>query len=242
MSSEGLALPRRHVVAAHQPAYLPWLGYFHRIARADTFVFLDDVQFEKNSYTNRNQIKTKAGPLWLTVPVCKGGHTSTTMLSTMVDDRTNWRRKHLESIRQAYSRAPHFEACFGRLEELYGEQEVLLKDVCLRHLMFWMRVLDLKTKVIQLHELQVSERKSALVLAICKALSADTYISGPFGRDYLDMALFQEAGVAVEFDRFVHPTYPQLHGAFVPNLGIVDAWMNLGGAISSLLAPTARGH
>lgn len=233
------ASPRTHVVTAHQPAYLPWLGYFHRIAQADTFVFLDDVQFEKNSFTNRNRIKTQTGPTWLTIPVVKSGHTSSTMMTTAIDDRGKWRRKHLASIQQAYRHAPHFNLCYPRLEQLYAQDDGLLKDVCWRHLQFWLEVLGIDTKLVRLHELALQERKSDLVLALCKTLGAGTYISGPFGQDYLDAESFRQNGIAVEFDRFTPTAYPQLHGEFVPNLAIVDGWMNMGDQVSTLLAGNA---
>src|SRR5215470_5119272 len=96
------------VLTIHQPAYLPWLGYFDRIAQSDAFIFLDNVQFERNSFTNRNRIKTANGPIWLTVPVRLNGHLDQTILATEIDERRDWRRKHLRAIEQNYRRAPCF--------------------------------------------------------------------------------------------------------------------------------------
>ena len=90
------------MLSAHQPAYLPWLGYLDKIASADVFVFLDDVQFEKNSFINRNRIKTSQGAQWLTVPVRMKGHMYATLLNTSMDDSQPWRRKHLAAVALNY--------------------------------------------------------------------------------------------------------------------------------------------
>src|SRR5690349_7924911 len=106
------------LLSAHQPAYLPWLGYFDKIRRCDVFVYLDTVQFEKNSFTNRNKVKTAQGPLWLTVPVRSKGHLSSTLQELELDPAQRWRHKHLKTLREAYAKAPHFEARFERMERL----------------------------------------------------------------------------------------------------------------------------
>lgn len=94
------------ILSIHQPAYLPWLGYFDRIARSDKFVYLDNVQFERNSFINRNRIKTANGPIWLTIPVRLKEHFNKTIADIEIDARQNWKRKHLRSIEQNYRHAP----------------------------------------------------------------------------------------------------------------------------------------
>lgn len=216
------------IVSAHQPAFLPWLGYFDRIARSDVFVFLDDVQFEKNSFTNRNRIKTDKGLAWLTIPVKHKGHISRTMLSTEISDESPWRRKHLGTIAQAYRQAAHFQETFSRLENAYKIEESNLAALCHAQLTLWLAALAIPTRVVRMSELGLSEKKSDLVLELCKSLDATKYISGALGRNYLELEKFAAASIAVEFQDYAHPVYRQLHGAFVPNLSIVDAWMNVG--------------
>ena len=217
------------IISIHQPAYLPWLGYLTRIAESDAFVFLDCVQFEKNSFTNRNKIKTAQGAQWLTVPVLQAGHMSGTLAELEIDPRPDWRRKHLLSIEQNYRKAPCFKDRFPRLAELYAQPFHLLADLCFEQLKFWLRELGINTRVVRASTLPVSAAKGELVLEICRHLGADAYISGPLGKGYLEPEAFAAAGVALSFQEFVHPMYPQLYGDFLPGMGVVDYWLNCGG-------------
>lgn len=214
------------ILSIHQPAYLPWLGYFDKLARSDVFVFLDNVQFEKNSFINRNRIKTPQGALMLTVPVRSRGHTASTLKETELDNSRHWKSKHLKSIFLNYRAAPRFDACYPKLEALYAADDALLADMCFRQLQFWLRELGVEKKVVRASSLPLTSRKSELVLDICRYFGADRYISGALGRDYLDEEKFADAGIRIEYQDYRHPVYPQLHGEFLPCMGIVDFWMN----------------
>lgn len=216
------------IISVHQPAYLPWLGYLARIAASDVFVFLDTVQFEKNSFTNRNRIKTANGLLWLTVPVLQQGHSSKRLVDIEIDNRQDWRRKHLRSIEQNYRRAPRFAECFPRLVDLYKTEDGRLAELCFRQLRFWLDELNITTPVVRASELPVVGQKSDLVLALCRHLGASTYLSGPLGRDYLDEQDFSSAGIRLTYQDYVHPEYTQLYGAFAPSMAVIDYWMNCG--------------
>ena len=213
-------------LSAHQPAYLPWLGYLDRIRRADVFVFLDTVQFEKNSFTNRNRIKSQQGPLWLTVPVRSRGHLEGTLKDLAIDDSRDWRKKHLGSISASYSRAPEFRDLFPALEEQIRARHELLADLCHEQLLFWLARLGITTRVVRASSLEVRSAKSELILELCRILGATSYLSGPLGKDYLQEEDFARASVAVEYHHYETPPYPQLHGAFVPRLSVVDFLMN----------------
>jgi len=214
------------IMSAHQPAYLPWLGYLDKIKRSDVFIFLDTVQFEKNSFTNRNKIKTQNGPLWLSIPVIKTDHFDKIMREMPIDNSTHWQRKHLNSIQMAYSKAPNFKNLFPRLQELYAKKYEYLVDATWDHLMFWVDILQIKTKIIKSSSLGVFSKKSDLVFDLCKAVNADYYISGALGKDYLEVKKFENANIKVEFQNYKHPIYPQLYGEFLPNMGVVDLAMN----------------
>jgi hypothetical protein len=216
------------IVSIHQPAYLPWLGYFDRIAKSDVFIFLDNVQFERNSFINRNQIKTANGPIWLTVPVRLDAHFDKTIVEIEVDSRQNWRRKHLQSIEQSYSRTQDFAQKFSRLTVIYEDKTNKLAELCRGQLDFWLAELDITTRILRASEMPAGGRKSALVLNLCKHLGATKYLSGPLGRRYLDETEFIKAGIDIEYHEFVHPVYSQTHGEFVPAMGVVDYWMNCG--------------
>lgn len=216
------------MISIHQPAYLPWLGYFDKIARSDTFVYLDTVQFEKNSYINRNQIKTPQGTLWLTIPVKTKGHTSGSLRTTEIDDSQPWREKHLKSIEVNYRKAHRFNECFPKIKDLLAVPESNLANYCLHQLRFWLDELDITTPVVRSSELPIASTKSELVFDLCQHFGAKHYLSGALGRDYLDEQKFSDAGIAIEYQSFQSPTYAQLWGPFISNLGILDWWMNSG--------------
>ena len=217
------------MLCAHQPAYLPWLGYFDRIRRCELFVFLDNVQFERNSFTNRNRIKTPQGPQWLTVPVLQKGHLSSDMRETRIDNTQRWRERHLRSIAQNYRRAPRFEENFPKLEQLLAQPQELLADMCFEQLAFWLGELGIRARVVRASSLPPMRRKSELVLDLCRHFGADHYLSGPLGRDYLDEPAFAAHGIALSYHQFQPLPYPQLHGEFVPGLAVLDWWMNCHG-------------
>lgn len=213
-------------LSAHQPAYLPWLGYFDKIARADVFVYLDTVQFEKNSFINRNQIKTPQGPLWLTVPVKTKGHTSGSLRTTEIDERQPWRVKHLKSIEMNYRKAARFDECFPKIEALLSMPESNLAEYCWHQLRFWLDELGIVTRIVRSSELPIANLKSDLVLELCQYFGAQHYLSGALGRDYLIEDDFSKTGIVIEYQSFKSPVYPQLWGAFMPNLSILDWWMS----------------
>ena len=214
------------ILSAHQPAYLPWMGYFDKITRADVFVYLDTVQFEKNSFINRNQIKTPQGSLWLTIPVKTKGHTSGSLRTTQIDDSQPWRTKHLKSIEMNYRKAARFDECFPKIEALLTIPESNLANFCFHQLRFWLEELGIGTRVVRSSELLIAGAKSNLVLDLCKEFGAQRYLSGALGRNYLDEEEFGKVGIAIDYQRYEPSGYPQLWGDFVPNLGILDWWIN----------------
>jgi hypothetical protein len=154
------------ILSIHQPAYLPWLGYFDRIARSDKFVYLDNVQFERNSFINRNRIKTPHGPIWLTIPVRLKEHFNKTIADIEIDARQNWKRKHLWSIEQNYRHAPDFTKKFNRLAAIYDTDVPRLSDFCFSQLLFWLGELEITTPILRASALPVIGHKSELILTM----------------------------------------------------------------------------
>ena len=218
------------ILSAHQPAYLPWLGYLDKVARADVFVYLDTVQFEKNSFINRNRIKTPHGPQWLTVPVKLKGHLSQTLRDTQIQPRHTWAPKHLKSIQMNYSKSAFFGAYWKKLEILMAVEQTILAELCWRQLRFWLDEFAITTRVVRSSELTLTGSKGDLILELCRHFGANHYLSGALGRDYLEVEKFKAAGIELEFQHYISPVYSQLWGAFVPNLSIVDYWLNCGSA------------
>jgi len=228
------------ILSAHQPAYLPWLGYFDKIARADVFVFLDTVQFEKNSFINRNKIKTAQGPQWLTIPVRVKGHIQASLRETLIDDTQPWRSKHLKSLEMNYRKAPGFKECFPKIEQLFSIQQSNLAELCWQQLRFWVTEFRINTRIVRASEFQITSRKSQLILDLCQHFGAGKYLSGAMGRNYLDEDLFADSGMTIDYQDFRHPAYPQLWGNFEPYMCIVDYWMNCGSDIQHVM--TGKWH
>jgi hypothetical protein len=224
-------------VSINQPAYLPWLGYFNRIALSDLHIVLDHVQFEKNSFVNRNKARTRQGWTWLTVPLAtKGrfGHLSINSLSIAPNDP--WARKHWTTIRTSYARAPFFKDLAPAYEALYTKPWTdflpMARDFMRQHL----ADLAIDTPVLSSSTLGVQGTKSDLVLNLCRAVGADIYLSGPLGRDYLDEASFASAGIDIKYQDFEHPIYKQCQpGPFEPAMGVLDLLFNLGPSSRALV-------
>ena len=216
------------ILSAHQPAYLPWLGYFEKIARSDIFIFLDAVQFEKNSFINRNKIKTPQGSCWITIPVNSKGHLNTTICDIGVDDSQEWRLKHLKAIQSNYQKAQHFNEAYPLIESIIRQQDQILSELLFEHLKVWLKIFKIKTKVIRLSDLQITTKKSDLVLNLCEYFGAKNYLSGALGKNYIQEKDFDDLNIAVEYQEFNHPIYRQLWGDFIPNMGAVDYLMNCG--------------
>lgn len=216
----------KKTISIHQPAYLPWLGYFDKIIRSDVFVILDTVQFEKNSFINRNQILSNQGPAWLTIPVKTKGHLTSSLQETEIDNTQYWQKKHLKSIELTYKKYPFFDLLFERIKSFYTTNYTHLAAFCFDQLMMWCDYFDIKTSIICSSDLDSTNEKSQLILSLCKQLEATHYLSGKFGADYLDMAAFKHANIDVEIQQFQSPIYPQRSSTFVPNLSILDYAMN----------------
>ncbi|MEE9274100.1 MAG: WbqC family protein [bacterium] len=231
------------IAAIHQPAYLPWLGYFHKILLADVFVFLDTVQIEKNGFVNRNRVRTPSGVQWLTVPVGMKGHTGKTIAEMEISPAAGWKKKHIRTLEMAYRKSPWCERYAGPLGGLIEGAGDSLADFLFEMLAYFTAELGLsETRIVRASELAARGRREDLLLSICKEIGADTYLSGAAGKDYLDARGFEEAGVRVEFQEFRHPVYDQGRPGFEPNLAVVDALFHLGGdAVVSVLRRSGEG-
>jgi hypothetical protein len=217
------------ILSINQPAYLPWLGYFDRIVRSDVHIVLDHVQFEKNSMTNRNKVKTSQGWKWLTVPVSSKGKFGELGISNLkIPQNTKWEKKHWNTIRDSYSKTPFFKEHSKFFETIYSKEWDKLGPLMVKTTSYLLDALSISTKIIRSSELDPKESKSELILELCKKAGATTYLSGPFGRDYLDLIQFQEHGIDLQFQDYQHPTYKQMHGEFLPYMSTIDLLFNEG--------------
>lgn len=213
-----------------QPGYLPWLGFFEQLYRSDVFVIYDDVQYDKHGWRNRNRIKTQRGAQWLTVPVEMKFEEHPVIREVRIDNRRNWRKKHLESIRQNYSKAGFFEEYISLFEKAYALEWEYLVDLDMHFIEEISVLLGLDTgKIHQSSKLGVSGGRTERLIKICHKLGTDTFYEGSAGRNYIDEEEFAAAGIKVEYQNYNHPVYDQLYGEFVSHLSVIDLLFNHGG-------------
>ena len=218
------------IVSINQPAYLPWLGYFQRIAVSDLHIVLDHVQFEKNSFTNRNKIKTANGSCWLTVPVkTKDRFGDLAIKSLEIDNSTNWKAKHWQTIRQNYGKAPYFSEHSSFFESIYECEWIYLSELCREITNYLLHALNLNTTLLFSSEMQIAGVKDDLVINLCKKSGASTYLSGNLGQKYIREELFNIEGIKVEYQNYNHPKYWQCQGKdFEPYMSVIDLLFNCG--------------
>lgn len=226
-------------VAILQPGFLPWLGFFDQMLRCDVFVYYDDVQFDKHGWRNRNRIKSPSGPLWITVPVLHSGRQGQRIADAEIDNGKNWGRKMTAAIRQNYARAPYLADYLPDLERMLFAPWRFLADLDLAAAGLMCSWFGIERPVFRSSKLGIEGGKSSRLLAICRHFSATRYLSGNAAQDYLDVRLFEDAGIAVEWQNYRHPTYPQLHGDFVPFLSALDLVLNAGSGSLSILRGNA---
>jgi hypothetical protein len=225
-------------ISISQPAYLPWLGYFDRVANSDLAVVLDSVMLERSSktrFTNRNKIRTEEGWMWLTVPVKTSGLGQPLIRDVMLDNEQKWQQKHWKSLQHNYSKAEFFNAHFKWFDDFYNTKWDCLLDLLEYSTNYLLNVLDIQTKFVSASKIPANGHKADLILNICKELGATTYLSGPFGRDYLNIHDFEAAGIEVIFQEYTHPQYSQAYPGFEPYMSVIDLIFNHGNRSAHIL-------
>jgi len=216
--------------AIMQPTYLPYLGYFHLIAASDVFVFLDDVQFARRSWQQRNRIWGAAGEVMLSVPVQKADRDAA-ISEILLSDAEPWREKHLNSIRHTYAKRPFFGEGMAFLEAQFAQASAGLGDLNCGLIEAAARKLGLESEFVRASTLSAPGHRSDHLLAICRAVGATDYLSPMGSHDYMeDDGVFAAAAFPVRFQSFVEIAYPQGREPFTPYMAFIDAVMNLGWA------------
>lgn len=217
-------------VAINQPTYLPWLGYFDLIDQVDLFVILDNVQFEKQSWQQRNRIKTPAGLQWLTVPVKFRGRLGQLIQDVEIRDPGFW-RGHVRAVELAYRRTAHFAKFFPELKQIleHGNTDLLL-DLNLRLLQWLMCVLEIRTPLVRASSLGQTGKRTELLANICGAVGATEYVSPLGSASYLlaEQEILRSRGVEICFQNYEHPSYSQMFSSFEPFASVIDLIFNEG--------------
>ena len=215
-----------------QSNYIPWRGYFDFIRECDVFVLYDDIQYTKGDWRNRNKIKTPQGLRWLTVPV-HYEHTEQLICDTRIDNSRDWQLDHVNLFYNNYQSAPYYEDAMQLLSsnlshgldtKISQQNTRLIRSIC--------AYLNITTPIYRSSAfgLDPALRKTERIIPICKALGADTYLSGPAAKVYLDEDALRREGITPEYKAYDYPEYPQLHGKFEGGVSVLDLIANVGPA------------
>jgi hypothetical protein len=214
----------RMIVGIQQPEHGPWLGFFNKMAQVDCFVLLDDVQFKKRYFENRNRIRGAEGAQWLTVPVVSKGRYEQYINEVAVDEAQSWRKKYLGSLQHAYGKAGGYGAHYEDLKAIIERPWQLLAELNIALIDYFVDVCRISRQYLLSSSLDTgAARGSDLILEICRQVGASVYVSGPNGSNYLDLAAFADEGIRIVYHEYEHPEYEQLHPPFMSHMSIIDA-------------------
>ncbi|MBU0502999.1 MAG: WbqC family protein [Candidatus Omnitrophota bacterium] len=220
------------IISMHQPQYIPWLGYFDKIAKSDCFVFLDKVQYKPREFQNRNKVRAASGSLWLSVPVISKDKGRQVIDSVVVDNELPWQRKHLETFKSCYGKADFFDEHKEFLNQVYTQKREGLVDLNIFIIDYILKQLAIALPIYRESELDIRNTATDRIIDICRKLKADTYLSGAGGKEYLEEAKFPQAGIKLLYQDFKHPAYRQQFmknaGDFMPCMSILDLLLNEG--------------
>lgn len=213
-------------ICIRQPGYLPFLGFFKKIESVESFVFLDDVNYSKGDWDNRNKIRTFENSMWLTVPILN--NSGKLLNEVEIDYSKDWIYKHKAAIKYNYENCPFFDKYWKGIEKILDKKHRKLLELNMSLINYFISILQISTKTIFSSELEIDSTGSKKLLDICKSLNSDTYISGELGSDYLDLEIFKNENITVKFEKFEHPQYSQKYSKFIPNMSIIDLLFNEG--------------
>lgn len=213
------------ILTGHQPNYLPYPGFFQKIAASDMFLVVDTTQFVKRGpfgWIHRNRIGTPNGPTWLSLPVLSKGRYDQPICQTELNPRVDWRKKHWRSLEWNYRRAPFWEQYSGSLQELYQRPWTHLSPFTTEVIRWFMEKLELDVELRMASDLESQGQATEYIVEFCKELGATSYLSGSHGRDYLETDRFSEEGLELLFQEYTAPRYTGIQGEVTDNLSMLD--------------------
>ena len=225
----------KKVFSCHQPNFLPWVGYFHKIYNSDIFVLLDEVQYPKNSVANRNKIKSAQGDQFITVPITKKINNSSFFTYKEANfAQKNWSEKTIKSIEQSYKKSEYYEAYKDDIFDILKMDNFC--DMNIRFIKFVLKEYKIDTEIRLMSEINgLTGKKNDLLIEIGMLLNANVYLSGSGARSYNDEKKFKQNNLIIKYQDFKHPEYKQLYPPFIPFLSIIDLLFNEGNQGRELL-------
>lgn len=225
------------IVTIHQPNYLPWIGLFSKVKRAECFVVADDFPYTKHSGTNRNKIRTNSGWYYLTIPIEKIYY-NTPICNVLLPSDKSWIKNHWENIRSHYAKSMFFKLFSDSFSEFYKNDFQYLWELNMEIILYLIACFKIEVEIIRSSDLGIDNselNKTETLIEITKAVGGNTYISGPSGRDYLDHKLFRDNEINLSYFCFQHPEYRQRYKPFIPNISAIDLLFNVGSAAGEIV-------
>jgi len=213
-------------VVIHQPDFMPYLGFFHRLLYAEIFVILDNVQFLRRGWHHRDKIKINSGEKWLTIGVKKASQN--TAIKEIILNEDNWKEQHINLIKQNYKKAEYFTDIFPYIEKLYNKESNTMIDFNIASIEMLLELFDINIQKQFASKYKIKTVANELLVDILQATNATHYLSGIGAKDYFVSEPFEKANIEVIWQNFKHPIYPQLHGEFIPYLSSIDLLFNCG--------------
>lgn len=221
---------REKIVVIHQPDFMPYLGFFHRLIKADIFIVLDNVQYVRGSrtQTSRDKIKTASGEKWINVGIQKPAYKSKIDEIYLQKDN-EWRSRSLNLLTENYRRALYYEEIYPYIKKLYQVECDKMIDFNMASIHMLLNLFDIRDVDIRYaSDLKVVGNKNELIINLVKAVGCSKYLSGVGAKNYYVPELYEQAGIDVVWQQFEHPTYPQQYGEFIPYLSSIDLLFNCG--------------
>ena len=225
-------------VAIVQSNFLPWRGYFDMIDDVDVFVVLDDVQYTRRDWRNRNQIKTRDGLKWITVPVLDE-YQSSLIRDVRIASDGRWREKQLGLIEHSYRKAAHFAGQFEEFRALLSADHLHLNDLNIALMQWAAKKLAITTRIVRSSELPSSGTKTARLIELLKGVNATSYLSGPSAEAYIEVPLFAAERISLAYKAYDYGPYAQLWGSFEGAVSVLDLLFNTGAEARSHLKSRA---
>ena len=218
------------IATLHQPNFLPWLGFFYKVAKADLFVNCDTLDYSRRSYTQRVNIKTPAGAKWLSLPIVHTGTVGEPINQVRCGGWPDWRERVIDSLHGNYRKAKHVQPIAEELARTIATADENLARFNSALMEYLFQQFQIKTPTIKSSQLNLPPQANPTdwIIAVCHAVGADTFLSGFGGAKYQDEEAYGKAGIKLIYTDFKHPIYPQLFGEFVPGLSAVDLLFNCG--------------
>lgn len=212
-----------------QPTYFPWAGFFNLISQAESFIFLDDAQFSKNSWHNRNQLLSNNKRIWLTIPI-KKNKLNTKIIDIQIDNSKNWKQKHIKTISQIYRKHKYYDDLDEILSFLIKSNFDNLGSLNIDLIKLICKKLNLKTNFYNSSNLNLDGKRTDKVIQILDHFKASEYLSPKGAMEYLIKDKFEKkSSIELNFQNYLPKKYLQLNSKkFISHLSIIDVIANIG--------------